>query len=402
MWWLIGIVARAVPPEVAGQTDDEVSEPGVTLPPGPAPVVGGAPASPGRWPDAAALYTLDGAFGCTGTLIAPDLVLTAGHCGFGMSYVVVGTDDQRDPDTGETVAIVESIPYPSHTTTFDVAVLVLETEVNSVTPRTLALDCVAVDHVLDGGEVAIVGYGATDEWATEWTQLLMEAWTTIRDADCSDLAAGCNSAVSPGGELVAGGDGIDSCQGDSGGPLYVQTPVGDFLAGSTSRAALPLTTPCGGGGIYVRADAIAPWIEEVTGRILPRPECEGWNYAPHPAAPDLDAIRGSIAAVRVDPHDPNPDDAHTFRIVEGPSQGGAIVDAAGWVQYVLPLDAVAGSDSVVVEVTDDGEPPQAGAVTIDIAIPEKSGVAPTGGCATTPTGGLALALAVFAARRRRR
>ena len=42
-------------------------------------IVGGDNASPGEYPSVAKITF--GAFQCTGTLIAPDTVLSAGHCG---------------------------------------------------------------------------------------------------------------------------------------------------------------------------------------------------------------------------------------------------------------------------------------------------------------------------------
>ncbi len=42
-------------------------------------IVGGNNASPGEYPSVAEITF--GVFGCTGTLISPDTVLSAGHCG---------------------------------------------------------------------------------------------------------------------------------------------------------------------------------------------------------------------------------------------------------------------------------------------------------------------------------
>ena len=51
-------------------------------------IVGGQNASPGEWPAVAAVSY--GAFSCTGTLIAPNVVLTAGHCS-SVTGAAVGT-----------------------------------------------------------------------------------------------------------------------------------------------------------------------------------------------------------------------------------------------------------------------------------------------------------------------
>ena len=86
--------------------------------------------------------------------------------------------------------------------------------------------------------------------------------------------AGCNGAVSPGGELGAGGNGVDACFGDSGGPLYLLSDRGDYVVGVTSRAyaGVPWNYPCRDGGIYTRPDAVVDWIESKVGPIT-KPVC---------------------------------------------------------------------------------------------------------------------------------
>ena len=101
----------------------------------------------------------------------------------------------------------------------------------------------------------------------------MEGQAAVIDVTCN--GAGCQPAVSPGGEFIAGGQGVDSCFGDSGGPVYL-----DSRATTAScwpawcRAALDdAVTPCGDGGIYVRPDDLIDWIELAAGEPIARATC---------------------------------------------------------------------------------------------------------------------------------
>jgi len=360
----------------------------------PLPVVGGEPAPPGRWPDAAALYNLAGDFACTGVLVAPDVVLTAGHCASGLSHVVVGRTDLT-ADDGEVVDIAEVTAHPRPFQTYDVAVVVLAQPITTIVPRALALDCVVEDDLRVGAVVHIVGYGALDPLGLEWGTTLQQAATTVRDPACSDPVEGCNEEVSPGGELIAGGGGVDSCSGDSGGPLYLSVPEADYLVGLTSRAALPTETPCGGGGIYVRLDAISDWVEAETAVTLPRPSCVGRNQAPRPTAPLLVAPRSALGVVRVDPGDPDPDDTHTFALGSRPDSGTARVFAEGTITWT-------GAEATSFEVVVTDQDGKQGIALIEARpTPLPLVIQGSGACQTAPHGPVGVLLALCLLRRRR-
>jgi len=325
-------------------------------------VVGGTVVTDNAWPDAAAVY-FGNMVGCTGVLIAPRVALTAGHCAGGISKIEVGVDDYQE--SGEIVQVEEEYEYPNSWSNYDITALVLEEEAETE-PRLIARSCILDRYLEDGAPVAIVGYGAYNTNGTAYDSQLREGFTEIGDADCGDLSLGCNRNVSPGGELTAGGDGVDSCFGDSGGPLYLLTEEGDFLVGITSRAVNGAHQPCGDGGIYARPDAVYDWIEEETGIDLPDVDCDT-NEAPAPSAAPITVTAGETATTLVHPNDPDAGDGHTFAVEGSPALGEASVDAGGVVTYTAE-EGVEGQDEVVVRVTDDATPSASATVTIPVTV----------------------------------
>jgi len=233
-------------------------------------IVGGENVPPGMWPDTVAVLGDSGA--CTGTLIAPDVVLTAGHCAqINPTQVIAATTDYASSG-GIRVNVVKTTAYPNWQTSYDVAVLVLATPVTSVPPRKVGTSCTFKLFQPDTA-VRLVGFGATSMDGTAANTQLKQAMTAVTDPDCSS-GNGCNTAVAPGGEFIAGGTGTaDSCYGDSGGPVYLETARGTVVVGAVSRGVANSTTPCGGGGIYVRTDNLIEWIETTTGKTIAQDTC---------------------------------------------------------------------------------------------------------------------------------
>src|SRR4051794_21336821 len=81
-------------------------------------VVGGIPAGPGSWSSAAFIADLQGNQGalCTGTVVAPRVVLTAAHCvtdaTVGDYHVVTGTLDWSSESQGQTSDVTQTATFP--------------------------------------------------------------------------------------------------------------------------------------------------------------------------------------------------------------------------------------------------------------------------------------------------
>jgi secreted trypsin-like serine protease len=233
-------------------------------------IVGGSDVPPGKWPDTVAVLGANGS--CSGTLIAPDVVLTAGHCADIEPLTVIANTTDYSAAGGTRVAVQRTVAYPDWETTYDVSVVILAEPITTVTPRKLGIDC-TFSQFTPNTAVRLVGFGATSTDGKAINTHLKEAMTQVIDPTCA-AGRGCNDIVAPGGEFVAGGTGTaDSCFGDSGGPVYLDTARGPMVIGAVSRGVDNAATPCGGGGIYVRTDKIVDWIEETAGKTIEKDSC---------------------------------------------------------------------------------------------------------------------------------
>jgi len=364
-----------------------------------APVVGGENAPAGKWPDAAAVL-FGGQQECTGTLIAPTVAITAGHCNDStLSQILVGTTSLSRPTEGETLSVTKRVGLNQN----DITVLVLG-QPSRFEPRAIASGWASFD-IQNGAPVEIVGYGAIDRNANQYINELQEASSTIVDANCS-TESGCDQF-----ELAAGGMGIDSCNGDSGGPLYLTTEYGDFLVGVTSRAYDNATQPCGGGGIYGRPDQVLPQIEAAAGVPV--------THGPEPTADSIIAVRGDAGETQIIANDPK-SDSHRFEIATPPAMATAAVRDDGTLRVCVDHDATPGnSDFVTVNVIDANNAARAVSVkvTIEAAVNQTDGACDVnafesgdagGGCCEAAPGGHPAGIAplafgvLFALRRRRR
>ena len=365
------------------------------------PIIGGTEAG-SKWPDAVGVM-YGGYQECTGTLIAPNVVITAGHCilGGAPNAVLVGAPALSKAREGETIAVDKAIPYPNSQSTLDVGVLVLKVP-SKFEPRKIASGWAKSD-IVNGAQVQFVGFGTVDRNGSVATDALMEASSTITDFNCSS-SSGCNPLAKPDGELGAGGMGIDTCPGDSGGPMYLVSDMGTFLAGVTSRAYDNARYACGEGGIYGRPDKIVDWIREQTKADI--------AVAPTPTldAPQIEAVRGDPDEVHITPNDPK-SNSHTYAVKTPPGYARAAVSDEGTVRVCA--GELTGMDSMVVTVTDANNSARSVDVTIPILIVDgdlgedcdETDFGDDGGCCSASRdarGSIILAAFVLLALRRRR
>jgi secreted trypsin-like serine protease len=242
-------------------------------------VVGGSDAAPGEFPEVAEITF--GAFGCTGTLIDPTHVLSAGHCANPTSLVFASPAawppqliDVRigghRSGQGERVPVSSVTISPEYLGLFnsrnDLSILTLS-RASAQAPTRVAGG--AERAIWNPGVLAtIAGWGNTSSEGQEFPDTLQKAQVPITtDASCEASYSDADGWDFDPETMVCAGypdGGVDTCQGDSGGPLFAPAADG-------SRRVVGVTSwgngcaEAGYPGVYARvADTkLREWVRSV-------------------------------------------------------------------------------------------------------------------------------------------
>ena len=175
--------------------------------------------------------------GCGATLIGPDIVLGAAHCGDYVGRTVSIGDVQR------VVTLQRQHPnYNSETFENDFALFQLSSPVTTTTGATVTVNTNGSSPT-NGQALTVMGYGLTTDGGSAISDKLRDVVVPT----VTDCRSRWGNWYYPRVMLCAGEVGKDSCQGDSGGPLVIRNGNSHVLVVSyplVTLVAMPTTQEC--------------------------------------------------------------------------------------------------------------------------------------------------------------
>lgn len=241
-------------------------------------IIGGSPASIEQFPSLAYIEAGNqrSGFACTGTVVAPRIVLTAAHCVESVETgvfsqpaeykVAIGVANPKQSSADNVFDVVATHVFPSFDPGIihgDAAILVLSRPTSA---PALALAGAADAPLYAGGAtVSVAGWGLTAAENRQAPSSLRSTTMVVQnDSTCKRRTRGFYKEYSPALQLCLlspPADKSGTCFGDSGGPAISQRADGTPVELAVISVVGPLCTPKSP-NVLTRVDFVSTWVTE--------------------------------------------------------------------------------------------------------------------------------------------